>query len=89
MLQHQLPLEEDSSDPTGQIRRITVVNRIPRTVLNVLEQQFELMNGWMRPLLERSDSQQEELQHLGALIEDCLKDYRSLLHSLKKAKDNR
>ncbi len=87
VLQHQVPLEDDARDSTGQTKRITVVNRIPRTVLNVLEQQFEVMNGWMRPLLERSDSQQDEIKHLGGLIEECLHDYRVLLRNLEKAED--
>jgi hypothetical protein len=72
-----------SSDP--ETKRITVVNRIPRTVLNVLEQQFELMEGWLRPLMDRSDEQRAELHNLGGQIEECLRDYRKLLRRLEDA----
>jgi hypothetical protein len=85
VLAHRLPLESLDSDP--QTKRITVVNRIPRTVLNVLEQQFELMEGWLRPLMDRSDEHRAELHNLSRLIEDCLHDYRKLLHRLDKAED--
>ncbi|MEZ6144286.1 MAG: DNA repair ATPase [Planctomycetaceae bacterium] len=77
------PLEPMSSDP--ETKRITVVNRIPRTVLNVLEHQFELMEGWLRPLLDRSDEQRVELHNLGNQIEQCLKDYGKLLRRLEDA----
>ena len=79
------PLEPMSSDP--ETKKITVVNRIPRTVLNVLEQQFELMEGWLRPLLDRSDEQRAELHNLGGQIEECLRDYRKLLRRLEDAEE--
>ncbi len=81
---HRLPLEDDPRGPAGT-KKITVVNRIPRTVLNVLEQQFELMEGWLRPLMDRSTEQRAEMHNLSGLIEDCLKDYRKLLRRLGKA----
>ena len=64
-----------------------MVNRIPRTVLNVLEQQFELMEGWLRPLLDRSDEQRAELNKLAGQIETCLTDYRRLLRRLEDAEE--
>ncbi len=79
------PLEPMGSDP--ETRKITVVNRIPRTVLNVLEHQFELMEGWLRPLLDRSDEQRAELHNLGGQIEQCLTDYRKLLRRLEDAEE--
>jgi len=85
VLAHQRPLETMSSDP--ETKKITVVNRIPRTVLNVLEQQFELMEGWLRPLMDRSDEQRAELHNLGGQIEECLRDYRKLLRRLEDAEE--
>ena len=67
--------------------RITVVNRLPRSVLNVLEQQFELMQGWMKPLLELSSQQREELADLRPMVEECLQHYRLLLRKLETAHD--
>ena len=68
--------------------RITVVNKLPRSVLNVLEQQFELMQGWMKPLLELSSQQREELADLRPMVEECLRHYRLLLRKLETAHDH-
>ncbi|MGE4004043.1 MAG: hypothetical protein AB7I48_27985, partial [Planctomycetaceae bacterium] len=83
---HRLPLEEDDDGAIGA-KKITIVNRIPRTVLNVLEQQFELMEGWLRPLMDRSDEQRAEMHNLSSLVENCLRDYRKLLHRLEVAEE--
>jgi hypothetical protein len=80
---------DDAGSSTEMTRpdRITIVNRLPRTMMNVLEQQFELMQGWMRPLLEMSTDQRTELAELRPMVEDCLKHYRVLLRKLEDAHD--
>jgi hypothetical protein len=79
--------DEDESTGPSAPDRITIVNRLPRTVLNVLEQQFEVMHGWLRPLAEMSARQQTELSELRPLIEECLRHYRVLLRKLEEAHD--
>ena len=79
--------DEGSSAEMVRPDRITIVNRLPRTMMNVLEQQFELMQGWMRPLLEMSTAQKEEFAELRPMVEDCLKHYRVLLRKLEDAHD--
>jgi len=59
--------------------KITVVNKIPRSLLNVLETQFDLMQGWMQPLMTSSNANQSELTELKSLINRCLKDYNALI----------
>jgi hypothetical protein len=59
--------------------RITVVNKIPRSLLNVLETQFDLMQGWMQPLLNSSQANQAEFQELKDLVKRCMKDYNALI----------
>lgn len=59
--------------------KITVVNKIPRSLLNVLETQFDLMQGWMQPLMAATHANQAEFQELRDLIKRCLKDYNALL----------
>jgi len=59
--------------------KITVVNKIPRSLLNVLETQFDLMQGWMQPLLTSSHANQAEFQELRELITRCLNDYNALI----------
>ncbi|QDT96012.1 DNA repair ATPase [Gimesia aquarii] len=81
------PAVPDSNQPaTGEIPdKITVVNKIPRSLLNVLETQFDLMQGWMQPLLSTSHAHQAEVQELRELITRCLKDYNALI---KRVDDN-
>ena len=63
----------------GQATKITVVNKIPPTLLNVLQQQFELMQGWMEPILKATNSQSQEMQQLKASLDACLDDYGKLV----------
>ncbi|MFV0442431.1 MAG: DNA repair ATPase [Planctomycetaceae bacterium] len=75
--------EESNPDPS----RITVINRLPKTVYNVLEHQFNLMQGWLKPLAEMSIAQQGEIKQLRPMVEECLKHYRLLLSKLEEAHD--
>lgn len=62
--------------------KITVVNKIPRSLLNVLETQFDLMQGWMQPLLTSTHANQAEFKELRELITRCLNDYNALLNRM-------
>jgi hypothetical protein len=79
--------DDDEADEPSTPDRITVVNRLPRSVLNVMEQQFQLMNGWMKPVLEMTTQQRAELSELRPMIEECLRHYRVLLRKLEEAHD--
>ncbi len=79
--------DDDQGDDSSRPDRITVVNRLPRSVLNVMEQQFQLMNGWMKPVLELTAQQRTEMAELRPMIEECLRHYRSLLRKLEEAHD--
>ncbi|QDU52371.1 DNA repair ATPase [Gimesia panareensis] len=70
------PVEKPAAGPDD---RITVVNKIPRSLLNVLETQFDLMQGWMQPLLNSSQANQAEFQELKDLVTRCMKDYNALI----------
>ncbi|MCA9078901.1 MAG: DNA repair ATPase [Planctomycetaceae bacterium] len=73
---------ETSVDAAG---RLTIVNRIPRTVLNVMETQFDLMQNWLRPLSEMTTRQTADLESLRPMVEECLQHYRVLLRKLEEA----
>uniref|UniRef100_UPI0036F20CAE AAA family ATPase n=1 Tax=Gimesia maris TaxID=122 RepID=UPI0036F20CAE len=68
------------ASPSTPDDRITVVNKIPRSLLNVLETQFDLMQGWMQPLVTSSHANQAEFKELKELVERCLKDYNALIN---------
>ena len=69
--------------PAGRPTKITVVNKIPPTMLNVLQEQFRLMEGWMAPLLQAANSQTAEFQELKNRLEACLADYSQLVNRVE------
>ncbi len=72
--------EVESHVATGSGKqKITVVNKIPATLLAVLEQQFQLMHGWMEPIFTATNAQTAEIQELKRLLDDCLADYAKLI----------
>jgi hypothetical protein len=73
--------EADESD-SG---RITVVNKLPRTVLDVMESQFRLMQEWIKPLSEGSRQQRQEFEALRKTVQECLRSYEALLGRLEAA----
>lgn len=75
----------DSSESNTDLpNRITIINRLPRSVHDVLEAQFRLMEQWLKPLAEQAASQQQEYQQLRPAIEECLKTYRDLLKRMEQ-----
>jgi len=76
--------EEAEEAPPTDPHRITVINKLPRSVYNVLQHQFELMNEWMKPLLQESRSQSSEMRDLQEKLDRCLKDYRRIIRRLEK-----
>jgi len=87
LFEQSLQSRSASSAPAPQAKepaltpddRITVVNKIPRSLLNVLETQFDLMQGWLQPLLASTHANQAEFQELKELINRCLTDYNALI----------
>ncbi|MCH8830756.1 MAG: hypothetical protein IID45_14360 [Planctomycetes bacterium] len=93
------PLAKDSAgkpkEDTGAVTseslpsRITIVNKIPPTLLKVLEQQFNLMQGWMAPILAATNAQSAEMQELRNQIDSCLTDYGKLVKRVGTARKTR
>ncbi|MFQ5734567.1 MAG: AAA family ATPase, partial [Planctomycetaceae bacterium] len=65
--------------PAGAPTKITVVNKIPPTLLNVLQEQFRLMEGWMAPILQATTAQSAGMRELKERLEACLADYGQLV----------
>ena len=66
--------------------RITIVNRIPQTVVAVLKQQFRLMNQWLEPIHQASQSQQADMSALRQQIDKCLGLYEKLIERIDAGK---
>lgn len=73
-----------AADSTSQAsNRITVVNKIPPTVVAVLKQQFRVMKAWLQPLHQDTQSQRQENRKLLAQLEKCTELYTKLIERIE------
>jgi hypothetical protein len=72
-------------DATLPEQRVNVMHRVPRNLLDVLRNQFRLMEDWMKPLLSASETQRTELEQLRRTLEETLQTYSVLLAALDAA----
>lgn len=72
-----------SSEP----HKITVVNKIPPTVVGVLKQQFKLMNAWMQPIHSATQDQRSDTRKLAAQLDECMSLYRELIERIESRRD--
>ncbi|MFP6767635.1 MAG: hypothetical protein VB859_05655, partial [Planctomycetaceae bacterium] len=83
------PEDDDGEEELEQLdtaNTITVVNKIPPSLLKVLRQQFLLMEGWMEPILKNSQSQQEELKLLRERLDATMDDYERLIGQVSESR---
>jgi MoxR-like ATPase len=73
-------------DPDKPTQRVSVMHRVPREILDVLSNQFELMDQWMRPVLENSNQNSSAIKQLQQTLESSLSSYSTLINKLEKAK---
>jgi len=67
-------------------QKVVVQHKVPRSVLDVVKSQFEVMNNWMEPLLSATAAQSQEYQKLQNSVQTCLANYYALLEELEQAK---
>ena len=68
--------------PTQEIK---VVNRVPKVLLGVIREQFNLMQGWLAPLAEAAKSQRADIVYLKERLEAVLQQYQDLLTRMENA----
>jgi len=66
-------------------REIHVVNKVPAAILGVLRQQFELMQGWLKPIADRTQEQGNDVDSLRQLIDKNLAAYQDLIARIEEA----
>ena len=76
-----------TEDPGHQ--KITVINKLPRSFLRVLDTQFTLMENWMKPILESTQSQSTQMSELKASLDDCLANYQRLVNKLRSERGDK
>ena len=72
------------TEPIESAQKITIVNKIPSTVISVLKQQFRLMNKWMQPIHEATQDQRAEMFELRNQLEECIDMYRKLIRRIER-----
>jgi len=75
-------------DESKPVQRVSVMHKVPRSILNVLENQFQIMNDWMKPILETSQANADGMQQLQQSVDSCLTSYNALIGDLESAEDD-
>jgi len=75
--------DDDASEESGE-RQITIINRVPKTLTNVVKEQFALMNAWLEPIHSATRSQRRDMRKLQEQLEFCLKSYQALLERVER-----
>jgi hypothetical protein len=74
-----------AEDVAAQPPEIRLVNRVPAALLDVLRQQFKLMQGWLKPVHDKTLAQSAEIQQLRQLINNTFASYDQLFKQLEEA----
>ncbi|NLE38025.1 MAG: AAA family ATPase, partial [Pirellulaceae bacterium] len=65
-------------------QEIQVISKVPTAILNVVRQQFRLMEGWLAPLANNALQQSEEVQHLRTLMTENMEAHQRLITLLEE-----
>ena len=74
-------------DATKGVQRVAVMHKVPKSILTVLENQFQVMNEWMRPMMESQYSSAQTVEKLSQTVDECLNSYDKLIRDLKNEGD--
>jgi hypothetical protein len=74
-------------DMDKPVQRVSVMHKVPRSILNVMQSQFDVMNDWMKPILAASEDNAVNLTQLQKSVDACLENYTQLLEELEQAGD--
>lgn len=70
---------------TAAPQKIEVVNKIPRAFLDVIKTQFEIMQNWMKPLIEMTQNTSADANQLRGAIESAVGKYNELVDRLDES----
>ena len=70
-------------DESKGVQRVAVMHKVPKSILSVLENQFQVMNEWMRPMMESQHASAQTVEKLSQSVDQCLKSYDSLINGLR------
>lgn len=84
--ENESSVDAGESEGASSPYRITVVNKIPPTLVSVLKQQFKLMNAWMQPIHKATQAQRADNKKLLAHLEECADLYVKLIERIEGRK---
>jgi hypothetical protein len=82
----QVPGSSPAVPTDESAQRLIVQHKVPRSILDVVQNQFNMMQQWLVPLKESTAKQGAEFQQLQKSIHDCLASYEQLLGELENAR---
>ena len=74
-------------DESKGVQRVAVMHKVPKSILAVLENQFQVMNEWMRPMMDNQQGNAESLERLRQTVEKCMSSYDGLIIDLSSNDD--
>lgn len=80
---------EQAGDESTPMHRITVQHKVPRSILEVVRSQFELMHHWLKPIMGAVHDQKSDIAQLRQAVDACMANYAELLDELEDAKPKR
>ena len=78
------PAPEPAADDDDNPNKITIVNKVPKTLTGVVKQQFSLMHAWMEPIHRATREQRSDMQQLEKQLDTCMKAYQTLLRRIER-----
>jgi AAA domain (dynein-related subfamily) len=66
-------------------QKVLVQHSVPRVMTDLVQSQFQLLYDGLRPVLESSTNNRQQLEALRKSIDDCLNQYRDLKTEIDKA----
>jgi hypothetical protein len=79
--------QQAAQPPEPPPQTVIVRHSVPRSILDVIRSQFELMNRWLQPLATTADTQNQQLERLHNAVQTCLANYYALMQELEKARE--
>jgi len=73
----------------GNQKPLQVVNRVPRSFLQVIETQFEIMKTWMQPIAHLVETSNQNSGELQTAVTSISEQYQQLLTQLQNAANRR
>ena len=79
-----IPVDTDKA-----VQRVAVMHKVPKSILDVMENQFDIMRGWLKPLMDVSQENQVQVSELKGAVQKCLDSYQQLLGELENSDEIR